>query len=245
MLYDTIGTGYATQRRPDPRIAAAINRALSGTAGLLLNIGAGAGSYEPLDRPVVAVEPSMTMIRQRPAGSAPSIQAVAEHLPFGDKCASAATAILTMHHWSNIPQGLEELARIARDRVVLLTWDPEFHGFWLTDEYFPAIAVRDRQNFPAMSEISRVLGSISVHPVPVPHDCIDGFLGANWRRPHAYLDPAVRSGSSGFSSLAGLDDGLSRLRDDLASGKWQRRFGNVLGRESLDLGYRVVIASMT
>src|SRR4051794_8638406 len=41
-----------------------------GDACTVLNVGAGAGSYEPSDRQVVAVEPSAEMIAQRPPGSA-------------------------------------------------------------------------------------------------------------------------------------------------------------------------------
>lgn len=80
-LYDMIGCGYAGIRKPDPRIAKAILRALENN-GSVVNVGAGAGSYEPLDRYVVAVEPSLTMIAQRPAGSAPVVQASAVSLPF-------------------------------------------------------------------------------------------------------------------------------------------------------------------
>ena len=64
--YDRIGMTYSATRRPDPRIAARILDAL-GDAVSVLNVGAGAGSYEPRDRNVVAVEPSEVMIRQRPA----------------------------------------------------------------------------------------------------------------------------------------------------------------------------------
>jgi SAM-dependent methyltransferase len=243
MLYDTIGKAYARQRIPDPRIAMAIHHAL-GNAGSVVNVGAGTGSYEPVDRPVIAIEPSLTMIRQRAVGAAPAIQAVAESLPLRGRCTSAATAFLTIHHWSDVDRGLQELGRIARDSVVILTWDPAGPEFWLTDEYFPGIAEWDRRNFPGIADISRVLGPVSTYAVPVPHDCADGFLGAHWRRPEAYLDPAIRSGSSGFSKLPGLDQGLAQLRSDLASGEWNRRFGHLLGKSFLDLGYRLVVARM-
>lgn len=68
-IYDTIGVNYAQLRKPDPRIARAIEAAL-GDARTVLNVGAGAGSYEPADRAVTAVEPSREMIRQRKPGAA-------------------------------------------------------------------------------------------------------------------------------------------------------------------------------
>jgi hypothetical protein len=147
-----------------------------------------------------------------------------------------------VHHWSDQTRGLRELARIARDLVVILTWDPEGPGFWLTDDYFPAIVEKDRRNFPRLAELSRVLGPLTVHAVPVPHDCIDGFLGAYWRRPQAYLDPQVRAGISAFAGLPELDAGLLRLEHDLRSGDWKRRYEGLLERDTLDMGYRLVIA---
>ena len=67
-LYDSIGLNYADVRRPDARIARIIEGAL-GAAETVLNVGAGAGSYEPANRQVTAVEPSAEMIRQRPASA--------------------------------------------------------------------------------------------------------------------------------------------------------------------------------
>lgn len=241
MLYDTIGQDYIARRLPDPRIAALIHSALEGVESIV-NVGAGTGSYEPTDVPVVAIEPSMTMIRQRPLRAAPAIQALAQKLPLRDGCSFGATAILTVHHWPELTRGLEELCRISRDRIAILTWDPDAPDFWLTNEYFPAVAERDRKRFPAMSTLSRILGKVSVRTVPVPGDCVDGFLGAYWRRPHAYLDARIRSAMSGFVDLPALEEGLLRLHTDLASGCWQQRFRHLLDKDCIDIGYRLVIA---
>jgi SAM-dependent methyltransferase len=240
-LYDQIGIGYARLRRPDPRLAARIYQAL-GAAETVVNVGAGAGSYEPLDHHVIAVEPSLTMIHQRPQGSAPVVRASATHLPFKASAFAAALAVLTVHHWPDRARGLRELARVARDRVVVVTWDPAFSGFWLIDDYFPAISELDRRLCPTAEELRRALGSLTIHPLPIPHDCTDGFLGAYWRRPHAYLKPEVRNAISAFTKIAGVDAGLSRLAQDLADGTWQRRHAHLLYREELDLGYRIVIS---
>ena len=243
-LYDAIGLGYGRYRRSDPRIAAAILDAL-GDAATVVNVGAGAGSYEPVDRPVVAVESSGAMISQRPAGSAPVVQASATHLPFRDAAFAAALAVLTVHHWDDRVRGLAELARVARHRLVIVTWDPATSGFWLVEDYFPVIAEIDRQILPPMEELRQVLGAIEVRPLPVPYDCTDGFLGAYWRRPHAYLDPGVRGAISTFAKIGDVDSGLTRLRGDLADGTWERRYGHLLGKSELDLGYRLVIVHRT
>lgn len=238
-LYDEIGVGYRGHRQPDPRIAAAIIGAL-GDAETVVNVGAGAGSYEPADRSVVAVEPSLEMIRQRRPGSAPVVRASATHLPFRAGAFAAALAVLTVHHWSDRARGLAELARVAR-RPVVLTWDPAAPGFWLVDDYFPAIVEMDRPIFPAIDEFRRAFGEVAIHPIPIPHDCRDGFLGAYWRRPAAYLDPGVRRAISTFSKIGDVEPALARLRRDLEDGTWERRHGSLLGRTELDLGYRLVV----
>jgi len=241
-LYDRIGHGYATHRRPDPRIAVAIHDAL-GTARTVLNVGAGAGSYEPADRDVVAVEPAALMVAQRPPGSAPAVRARAESLPFADGAFDAVMGVLTLHHWTDARHGLAECRRVARERVVLLTWDPASGDFWLVRDYFPDLLAADRPRFPPIDALLDALGGGGVRPLPIPADCVDGFLGAYWRRPAAYLDADVRRGISSFARLTDVDAPLARLRDDLASGAWRRRNGMLLDLDELDLGYRLVVAA--
>lgn len=240
-LYDTIGQGYAANRRPDPRIASALVAAL-GDAQSVANIGAGTGSYEPRDRTVIAVEPSEVMIRQRPAGAAPCLKGSAEALPLETASVDAAMAVLSVHHWSSLERGLAEMARAARNGV-LLTWVPDEARFWLTEDYFPEIAEYDRTIFPTTAALTALLaqtmGRPYVTPVPVPHDCIDGFLCAYWRRPERYLDPQVRSAISSFARIDAAE-GLKRLEADLASGQWLDRNRELLDRDELDLGYRLV-----
>jgi len=238
-LYDTIGRGYSDLRVPDRRIAAAVDRAL-GEARTVLNVGAGAGSYEPRDRDVTAVEISATMLRQRDPAS-PGIRADAVHLPFADDRFDASLAILTIHHWGDPDRGLAEMRRVARDRVVALTWDPAAPGFWLTD-YFPEILAIDRPLFPDLGRFRRAWGDVDVRPVPILHDCTDGFLGAYWRRPDAYLDPRIRSAISTFARLD-PEAGLTDLARDLRDGTWDARYGGLRGEEWLDLGYRLVVAA--
>ncbi len=240
-LYDEIGVGYANFREPDHRIDEAIRYGL-GDAQAIVNVGAGAGSYEPADRFVVAVEPSMTMLKQRFSAAGPAIQATAAALPFKANVFDAALAILTIHHWPDRAAGLNELRRVSRSRVVILTWDPSSPGFWLTD-YFPEILDMDRPIFPSLDELERELGPTLVVNVPIPHDCTDGFLGAYWRRPGAYLDERVRSAISTFSKLQNPTPGLTKLRDDLDSGRWRERYGEILNEYALDLGYRLIVAA--
>lgn len=238
--YDSIGINYSRLRLPDRRIASFIDDAL-GTAQTVLNVGAGTGSYEPSNRSVMAIEPSLEMIRQRAPTAAKVIQASAEDLPFDDKSFDASMAILTVHHWEDQGAGLREMRRVTRGPIVLLTFDPAFRP-WLTD-YLPELATLDDERFPLMSDYQRWMGQVEIKPVMIPHDCSDGFLYAYWRRPAAYLDPHVRSGSSSFWSITGAEAGMQRLKDDLESGRWERRYAELLSQDNYDAGYRLVVAN--
>ena len=237
-VYDSIGAGYARRRQPDPRIAALIGAAL-GDARSVVNVGAGTGSYEPANLAVQAVEPSPLMISQRPPGAAPCLQAPAEALPFADNAFDAAMAILTIHHWTDWRAGLREMRRVARRRIVLLTFDVDASDFWLTRDYFPEIMTLDRQIMPPLDALAGEPGAFHAEPAPVPHDCVDGFLGAYWRRPDVYLDPVARRSMSSFARIDAAE-GLGRLSDDLATGAWRRRNADLLEREALDIGYRLL-----
>jgi SAM-dependent methyltransferase len=179
------------------------------------------------------------MIRQRAQGAAPCVQASAERLPFEAQAFDAAMAVLTIHHWSDWRAGLCEMRRVARMRIVLLTFDVEASDFWLTRDYFPALIELDRRIMPKLDELRGELGVFHATPVPVPHDCIDGFLGAYWRRPEVYLDPIARRSMSSFAAIDG-DEGLRRLANDLESGAWRARNADLLNLEALDLGYRLL-----
>ena len=247
-MYDRtcLAVGYSSRRRADPRVAAQIAAAL-GPASRVLNVGAGAGSYEPR-RPgcaVVAVEPSIAMLAQRPLGAASAVRAVAEHLPFADGSFAAALASLTVHHWSDPAAGLAELRRVA-PRQVVLTWDPDVvaRSFWFTRDYLPGALARERERgLWTVDEIAAALAPVQVEPVPVPWDCTDGFFGAYWRRPRAYLLPVVRNAISALALLdpGVVDDAVRRLSADLDTGRWQQRYAHLSRLDSLDLGYRLVV----
>ncbi len=241
--YDEIGVDYVVTRQPDPRISYRIIQAIGNSASVV-NVGAGAGSYEPKDLRIIAVEPSRTMIRQRAPSAVAIIQGAAERLPLVDSAVDAAIAILTVHHWTDIAQGLTEMRRVARNRVVILTWDQEvWKSFWLFCEYLPSARDFDQRRAVAISDIEATLGSCKIIPVPIPHDCIDGFHGAFWRRPEAYLDSRVRSGISTYAEMPAkvCNEGLQRLAADIASGAWKNDHRELLDLKEHDLGYRLVV----
>ncbi|HXZ58009.1 MAG TPA: class I SAM-dependent methyltransferase [Gaiellaceae bacterium] len=236
-----IGAGYASTRRADPRIARVIRTAL-GDAASVVNIGAGSGSYEPTDLRVVPVEPSETMIRQRPTALPPALIGTAGQLPLAAQSVDAALAVLAVHHWRDRPAAFAEIRRVARRRGVFFTHDPDATFGWL-DDYFPGLA---GSRYPRLAEFD-VLGSVTVEPVPVPADCRDGFTAAYWQRPDAYLEEAVRANMSTFALLDErvVADGVTRLSRDLADRSWHRRHASLLILPELDVGYRLVVAELT
>jgi SAM-dependent methyltransferase len=243
--YNWLGTTYTATRREDPELARQIHAAL-GDGRTLVNVGAGAGAYEPPNRAVLAVEPSPVMIAQRPADAAPAVLATAERLPFVDGSFDAAMALHTVHHWNDPAAGLGELRRVAR-RVVVVAGDAEvIDRLWLTAEYFPGMAFAARRNVQPRAIAERLGGRTEIRPLRVPVDCVDGFTEAFLARPEAYLDAEVRRNMSTFRLLPEdqVAAGVARLRHDLASGVWDARHGDLRRRSHLDTGLRIVVSDL-
>ena len=241
-VYDRIGTGYATQRIPEPSWIRQIDRAL-GDATTVLNVGAGSGNYEPSGRTVVAVEPSALMIAQRP-GANPAVRAAAEDLPIRSAAFDASLGTFTVHHWTDQRRGLRELRRVSH-RQVLVVFEPLVaHRFWLLD-YFPEIVDSPVElHAPTPDSIATDLAVVDVQIMWIPADCRDGVAASYWRRPAAYVDPAVQRS---ISALALLDDdartrGTARLAADLESEAWHDRYADLLTKDRADYGYRLVVA---
>ncbi len=244
---DQNGAGYTATRHPDPRIATQIHQAL-GDAQSVANVGAGSGAYEPYDRTVLPIEPSRQAIARRAPELARAIRGHAESLPLTSGSVDAAMACLTLHHWTDWRIGVQELRRVARKRVVLFTYDRSYaKDFWLLRDYLPELSRLNCGRFPGIAEQRAALGEeVRVEPVPIPHDCADGFLGAYWRRPSAYLDKQIRAGISSFQLLGAEHalGGLEGLDEDLRTGRWQERNHDILGRPELDLGYRLLVCEL-
>ena len=234
--YDRYGHGYVLRRQADPRIAENVHAAL-GPARKVLNVGAGAGSYEPADRLVMAVEPSAVMRAQRPPQLLPAVNATAAELPFDDGAFDAAMAMMTVHQWPDAAAGLAELRRVASGPVVVLTFDPDaLARLWLND-YAPEMMAAERGRMPAIGAICAALGGrCEARPIPVPIDCTDGFAEAFYARPERLLDPAVRRAQSawGFVGPEAQERAVARLRADLESGAWDERYGDLRRQPHFD-----------
>lgn len=241
--YEQIGGVYNRHRRGDPRFAARIEAALGG-AETVLNVGAGTGAYEPVNRWVLAVEPSAAMRAQRPPGAAPAIDARAEALPLDDDSVDAAIACVTIHHWDPQDAGLAELRRVARGPVVVFTFDLDSLPAWQLELLHEGVEI-ERRRFRTPAEVEAGLGGRTrVEAIPTPADCTDGFIEAYWNRPEGLLDPEVRAGQSFWKRLGpGVEDGIvERLRGELDAGAWDAAHGHLRQLESLEGTLRLVIS---
>lgn len=244
-LYDSFSSNYVSTRHADPRIAKRINAAL-GTAEMVVNVGAGSGNYEPTDRLVVAVDPSIGMIARRAPGSHVVVRGAAESLPFPTASFDASMAVLTLHHWQDWRQGLNEMRRVAAKQVILLFEPAMINEFWAMDGgYWPeAFHLPSERDAIGVHEVQTVLDIVDIQSVPVPYDCTDGFGAAFWGRPEAYLDPQIQLGMSWLAQLSPKERarGAERLETDLRTGEWDRRHGYLRRLDQLDVGYRLITA---
>jgi SAM-dependent methyltransferase len=245
--YDVIGAEYAATRREDPRIAALVHAVL-GEARTIVNVGAGAGSYEPRDRHVAAVEPSAVMIAQRHPRLPPAIRSGAYPLPFEDRSMDAAMAILTIHHWDEDQErGVREMRRVARGPVVILTYDAEVSArMWLMADYLPEVAELDRRIFPPLETLAGWLdGDVTVREVPIPRDTPDWSLGSFWAHPERVLDARARSSTSGFARMSAevVNRVVEAVERDLQDGTWDRRHGHLRELDEYDAGLRLLVSN--
>jgi SAM-dependent methyltransferase len=241
--YDRIGAGYAGTRREDPDLRRRVQVAL-GDARIVVNVGAGAGSYEPRDRDVTAVEPSETMRMQRPSQLPIAVDATAETLPFPDGSFDAAMTTFSVHQWDDLERGLAEMRRVATGPVVVMTCDPRLlDRFWL-HEYAPEVIETEAGRYPAIDRIAAGLGGdVEVVPLPVPLGCVDRFGEAYYGRPEGLLDPGARKACSAWSFVgAEVEERfVERLGADLASGEWDRRYGHLRSQPHFDGSLVLVI----
>jgi SAM-dependent methyltransferase len=243
--YDKFGHNYSGHRQPDPRICNIVWGQL-GDAKIVLNVGAGTGSYEPEDRYVLAVEPSITMRQQR-KNKVPAIGAKADNLPFDDNAFDAVMAMVTIHHWPDIGKGLGELRRVAKDRVLVLTFDPEtLNDFWAA-QYFKEMFAIETVRFPTIDKIKKDLGgSCDVIKVPVPFDCVDGFMEGFYGRPEEFLKNEIRRAQSawGFIKPEMEEVLVKRLSDDLSSGVWDKKYGYLRTQPFFEGALTLVVANL-
>jgi SAM-dependent methyltransferase len=187
------------------------------------------------------------MIERRPVEAAPVYEATAEALPLEDSSVDAAMAVFTIHHWRDVSKGLAELRRVARRRIVILTWDKTFADrFWLAHEYVPELDDWSVEHYPSIDDIEADVGRLERRVLPIPRECRDGFLRSFWGRPERYVDDDVRKNISQFNLIepAAVARGIGRLANDLASGAWDRRHGHLRAVNALDLGYRILVAAV-
>ena len=244
--YDKFGMKYSTHRQTDERIAEYVYKELF-DAKTILNVGSGAGSYEPTDKYVVAVEPSTIMRQQRlDRNKVPAINAKADNLPFDSNSFDASMAMITVHHWHDMDKGLKELRRVTKHQVVIMTFDPkQLDNFW-NAEYFPEVIDVEKARYPTIDFIKNSLGGhCKVIPIPIPLDCKDGFQEAFYGRPEAFLEKQVRLSQSawGFIPEDKQEEIVRRLRTDLESGNWDKKYGHFRVQEFFTCSLKLIVST--
>lgn len=244
--YATIGPGYASYRQPEPLIYERIVRAL-GDARTVLNVGAGTGSYEPLDRKVVAIEPSALMRSQRPPHLVRAVEGVAEKLLYPDRYFEASMATFTVHQWKNVQAGLTEMRRVTKGPVVILTCDPDdVNRFWLR-EYAPEVLATEARRYPAMFVIKQILaGAVDIATVPIPLNCKDGFNEAYYGRPEKLLETGARLACSAWSLIdqSVARSYVARLSLDLQNGLWDSKYGYLRSQPNFEGSLRLIVSAI-
>lgn len=252
--YDVIGKTYAATRAADPRIVERLATLLALRAGhVVADVGAGTGTYARAlaERAahVLAVEPSEVMRSQ--AAPHPAVQWLAGSatpLPLPDESVDSVIAVLSVHHFPDFRAAFREMQRVRREGpIVVFTFDPWLHeAFWLY-EYFPWLKVSARATYPATAELAEALrgagaGEVSVDEFALPVDLSDRFVASGWGRPEIYLDATCRRNMSPFAAMpdAEVAAGITRLSDDLRSGRWDARFGGLRSADELRVGYAFV-----
>jgi SAM-dependent methyltransferase len=244
--YDEIGRSYSVTRGEDPAVKARVLAALGDTRSVL-NVGAGAGSYEPVSRRVIAVEPSRVMNAQRiPSSTTLVLRARADRLPLRDRSVDGAMVILSLHHWDDAQeQGVRELRRVTRGPIVIATVDAEVGSrMWLHADYMPELAALDRRIFPPIDQIADWLGGTTrVETLEVSRNTPDWTLMSFWAHPERVLDERARNAASGFARMA--PEVVARVvlgvRCDLGSGLWDARYGHLRALAALDVGFRLLV----
>ncbi len=245
--YDKYGQQYSGHRQTDPRIAKFVLKELK-ESKTILNVGAGSGSYEPNDKYVIAVEPSLIMRNQRIANNkTPAINAKADSLPFDDNSFDASMAMVTVHHWPDMKKGLSELKRVSKNNVVIMTFDPNcLNDFW-NAEYFPEVIEVEKKRYPTNDFIVECLGeTCDIVSIPIPFDCVDGFQEAFYGRPEAFLSKEVRLNQSAWGFLPqGMEDKIvKRLADDLESGNWDKKYGKHRELTEFTCALKLIVAHL-
>ena len=156
-------------------------------------------------------------------------------------------AILTLHHWSDVNAGLAEMVRIARRRVVMVAFDPEAAAeLWIIRDYLPEVVTHHLRRHPSMTQLLDALPAATVEPLLAPRDCTDRMFATVWARPEQYLDPEVRDATSTWHQIpqAASARALRQLGRDLASGKWDERYGHLRTTPVWDVGLRLIRAEL-
>lgn len=249
MKYDSIGTGYNSTRKADPYLTSRIIYLLNPESrGKYLDIGSGTGNYTSAlaehGISMTGVEPSEKMISEAQSRNSNIrwLKGSAEKIPAVNNEFDGAIATLTIHHWTDLKKGMQELQRVIKKEgkiVIFTSTSEQMKGYWL-NQYFPMMLEESIQQMPALQTIKEAvsiagLNIVGMEKYFVKNDLEDCFLYVGKNKPLLYFDSNIRHGISSFSSLANqeeVESGLAMLDSDLK----QNRFEAIREKYTNDYG---------
>jgi ubiquinone/menaquinone biosynthesis C-methylase UbiE len=252
-IFDMIGESYDNTRQADKRIVVRLAELLSLDSGSeIADIGAGTGNYTvalaEAGFRVHAIEPSSAMRRHALLhDDIDWLEGAAENIPLADASVDGVVSTLAVCHFSSIQKALAEMARITRTKsAVIFTFDRDAGRHTWLYEYFPFFW-DSFEELPSVKGLAAMLADAmgcktDVEAFPLPPDLKDNFAAAAWRYPQQYLDAGYRANISSFRKAepGAVVQGVRKLAEDLTSGVWKQRHGEVMNLQSLDAGYRFV-----
>jgi SAM-dependent methyltransferase len=232
--YREIAPRYDGSRRAEPAVVSALTADLfAAGAHSVVEIGAGTGNYTceliAAGLETVALDPSAEMIAMgRGKAAARWIRADACAIPLANGAVDAAAGVNVLHHLSDLPQALCELRRVVRRCAVVQAVVRENLATLWYRHYFPAIDDVLLPLHPPLGAIITAMlraGFARVRARPIFYSGTgDLTFEAARTRPELLFDARFRAATSGFRRLgeAECEQGLSRLRADLAAGEFAR-----------------------
>lgn len=254
-LFDLIGEKYDGTRRADPGIARKLVSLIeTPSGGVVADIGAGTGNYSEVlaqnNYKVYAIEPSEIMRSQAKKNAGIFwLDGVAENLPLKDKFVDAVTCVAAIHHFSDLEKAFEEMYRIVKPggKVVIFGADHKARkNFWLDDYFDPT----ESNRYPTAKETGEKLEKVFTTPAaishfPIPADVRDCFFVSGWRRPWFYLDDNFCHNISPLAKASPekLSAFQNKLKKDIFSGEWEKKYGKILDESTFDGGYFFAVAT--
>lgn len=248
-LFDLIGKKYDGTRKADPSMSRRLIKLLDLQPGkIVADIGAGTGNYSEVladsGYKVIAIEPSKTMREQgKQHSNLFWLEGFAEDIPLKDGYVDGIVCLAAVHHFSDRNKAFAEMSRILKPggKAVIFGADHKSRkSLWLDDYFRPTQSTDYPSAKKVADELEKAFDSKSkTEYFPIPAEVQDCFFVSGWRRPWFYLDNTFCANISPLAKAPKeeLNAFQEKLRKDIFSGKWEKKYGKILKKKTFDGGY--------